>query len=84
MRALRLPGGVAPNLLALAPQLGVLVAHSWQDLALHAFTINGRHLVTCEGNERLSALAVSPDGRFLLTGGAKGLVTLRWLHSLQV
>ena len=84
MRTLSLPGGVGPSLLALAPHLGLLVAHSPDDLALHSFTINGRRAVSAEGSERLSSMAVSPDGRFLLTGGAKGLVTLRWLHSLQV
>ena len=26
----------------------------------------------------------TPDGRLLLAGGTSGLVTLRWLHSLQV
>jgi hypothetical protein len=46
--------------------------------------VNGRHLVSAEGSERLAAMAVSPDGRFLLTAGAKGMVVLRWLHSLQV
>ncbi len=46
--------------------------------------INGRPLVAAEGTERLAAAAVTSDGRFLLTGGAKGSVRLRWLHSLQV
>ena len=46
--------------------------------------INGRPLVAAEGTERLAAAAVTADGRFLLTGGAKGSVRLRWLHSLQV
>lgn len=71
-------------MLAVAPHLGMLVAHSPEDLGLHCFTVNGRHMAFAEGSERLSSLAVSPDGRFLLTGGAKGFVTLRWLHSLQV
>ncbi|KAK9824084.1 hypothetical protein WJX72_007613 [[Myrmecia] bisecta] len=84
VRTLVLPDSAPPSLLAIAPGLGMLIAHSQQDLALHAYTINGRHLVSAEGTEKLRALAVSPDGRFLLTGGAKGTVTLRWLHSLQV
>jgi hypothetical protein len=46
--------------------------------------INGRPLVAAEGTERLAAAAATADGRFLLTGGAKGSVRLRWLHSLQV
>ena len=84
MRALSLPGNAPPQLLVIAPGPGILLAHSWTSLALHAYTINGRHMATAEGTERLSALAVSADGRFVLSGGAKGVITLRWLHSLQV
>jgi len=40
--------------------------------------------VSAEGTERLASAAASADGRFVLTGGAKGLIVLRWLHSLQV
>ena len=83
MRCLTLPKRVPPRMLALGPSPAVLLAHSWGDLALHAFTANGRHLVSMEGTERLHALVLSPDGRLCLTGGAKGGVTLRWLHSLQ-
>ena len=83
-RSLSLPEGVVPALLAAAAGQGMLVAHSWQDLSLHAYTINGRHLVSAEGNERLKAMVISPDGRFLLTGGCKGFITLRWLHSMEV
>ncbi|KAK9837038.1 hypothetical protein WJX84_000368 [Apatococcus fuscideae] len=84
IRCLSLPEAVVPALLAAAAGQGMLVAHSWQDLSLHAYTINGRHLVSAEGNERLKAMVVSPDGRFLLTGGCKGFITLRWLHSMEV
>ena len=27
---------------------------------------------------------MTPDGKLVLSGGARGVVTLRWLHSLQV
>lgn len=37
-----------------------------------------------ECTERLSAMHISPDGRFLLTGGPKGVISLMWLHSFQV
>ena len=84
VRTLRLPGGAPPALLLVTPGPGIVVVHSHADLALHAFTVNGRHLVSAEGTERLAAGVATADGRFLLTGGAKGLVTLRWLHSLQV
>ncbi len=81
---MKLAGGAPPTLLAMAPGPGMLVAHSWADLGLHVFNVNGRHLVSAEGNERLAALAVSPDGHFLLTGGQRGVASLHWLHSLEV
>lgn len=84
MRSLKLPGASSPSLLAFAPQQGLLVAHSQANLSLHSFTVNGRHRLTCECTERVATLAVSPDGKFMLTGGAKGVITLMWLHSFQV
>ena len=84
VRKLRLQGGAPPTLLAIAPGPGMLVAHSWADLGLHVFNINGEHLVSSAGNERLSALAVTASGHFLLTGGLRGVVSLQWLHSLEV
>ncbi|KAL0021859.1 hypothetical protein WJX77_009077 [Trebouxia sp. C0004] len=84
VRCLHLPCNAPPKLLAIAPGPGILLAHSWQSLAIHAYTINGRHIVSAEGIEQLNAFAVSADGRFVLTGGAKGVINLRWIHSLQV
>lgn len=84
MRCFNLPGNAPPQILAIAPGPGILLAHSWKSLAIHAYTVNGRHMATAEGTEKLSAFAVSADGRFLVTGGVKGIITLRWIHSLQV
>lgn len=84
VRTIFLPGKAPPVRLVMAPSDGFLLAHSWADLGLHLFTVNGRLLTSAEGTERLNALVIPPDGKLLLTGGAKGLVTLRWLHSLQV
>lgn len=41
-------------------------------------------LLAADTHERLAALCPTPDGRLLLAAGTSGLVTLRWLHSLQV
>lgn len=60
-----------------------------------AQTRTGTHLLTLtfvlpspspssDTHERLAALCPTPDGRLLLAAGTSGLVTLRWLHSLQV
>lgn len=46
--------------------------------------VNGRLMVAMETTERLAAACATHCGRFLLTGGTKGAVALRWLHSLQV
>jgi len=45
VRTMHLPGKVPPALLVIVPGPGVIVAHSHADLALHAYTVNGRHLV---------------------------------------
>ena len=70
------------------PQLselaGLVVLHCRDNLALHLCTVNGRLLQSVEAVEKLEALLISGDARFLLTGGSKGSVTLRWLHSLEV
>ena len=42
------------------------------------------HPTPADTHERLSCLCPTPDGRLLLSAGTSGLVTLRWLHSLQV
>ena len=72
MRSLHLPGKAVPRLLAMCPKSGQLSVHSWADLALHLYTLNGRHLATAEGTEKLHALAVSPDGRFAAVWGGQG------------
>ncbi|PRW34047.1 BEACH domain-containing lvsC isoform X1 isoform B [Chlorella sorokiniana] len=84
VRSFCLPHGVPPALLCIAPKPGLLLAHSHVDLALHLFNLNCRHLASADTHERLAALCPTPDGRLLLAAGTSGLVTLRWLHSLQV
>ncbi len=51
--------------------------------------VQPRYLSACllshpDTHERLAALCPTADGRLLLAAGTSGLVTLRWLHSLQV
>lgn len=84
VRMLRLPGGVPPHLLTIGDHMAWVVVHSQVDQMLHAFTVNGRHTGSEETDEVLSALVPSPDGRFLLSAGERGVVSLRWFHSLQV
>jgi WD40 repeat protein len=53
------------------------------DLSLYVFTTNGQLLCGDEVGEKLYAMRISDDGRFLLTGGALCALTVRRLHSLE-
>ncbi len=83
VRKVRLPGGAPASLLAVAPGPALLAAHCGADLGLHVLSCNGRLLVSACAAERLAAIVPSPCGRFLVTGGARGVASLLWLHSLE-
>ncbi|KAL0392384.1 UNVERIFIED_CONTAM: BEACH domain-containing protein B [Sesamum radiatum] len=46
------------------------------DLSLHLYSINGRHISTAESNGRLSCLALSSCGDFLVCGGDQGQIII--------
>jgi WD40 repeat protein len=48
---------------------GIILTYSLLDLALHAYTINGVAIGSCDTAERLYALRFSADGQFLVAGG---------------
>lgn len=69
--------------LCLDVHAGVLVAHSAQDGTLSVFTVNGRRIAQCATGELVHNMQVACQGRFLLTVGSLGIITMRWLHSLE-
>ncbi len=78
------PGGHPVHLLHLCPETGNMVAHSWADRSLHAFSLNGHPLARVPHlPERLYALAATADGALLLTGGQRGVVGIHHVHSLE-
>lgn len=83
VRSLRHPSGCALSKL-IASRHGRVVFYSDEDLSLHMFSINGKHLASSESNGRLNCLQLSGCGEFLLCAGDQGQVFMRSMHSLEV
>ena len=62
---------------------GYILAYSHDGYILSSYTLNGRFLRSIMVRERFYSLCLSKDGRVLLTGGEKGLITMRWVHNLN-
>eukprot|EP00003_Mantamonas_plastica_P020206 TRINITY_DN3266_c0_g1_i2.p1 TRINITY_DN3266_c0_g1~~TRINITY_DN3266_c0_g1_i2.p1 ORF type:complete len:326 (-),score=111.23 TRINITY_DN3266_c0_g1_i2:81-1058(-) len=82
VRSMFHPQNRAINLLTVSGD-GLVIAYSWDDLLLHVYSINGKHLYKSDTYERLTAIAVSKDG-YLVTGGEKCTVVIRELPGLEV
>jgi WD40 repeat protein len=54
------------------------------DMRLSVYSMNGALEAFKSTIERLYALALSKDGRYLITGGTKGIIKLRSTYSLEV
>ncbi|PIN12837.1 Conserved WD40 repeat-containing protein [Handroanthus impetiginosus] len=54
------------------------------DLSLHLYSINGRHISTAESNGRLSCLELSSCGDFLACAGDQGQIVIRSMNSLEI
>jgi len=61
-----------------------IVCFSSDDLHLTSYSVNGDLLARCYVREDLKAFCLSTDGRTIITGGAFGIVCIRWVHSLHV
>jgi len=72
------------HLLCFSAQEAIVVAYSADGDTLCSYTINGRWLQSALARERLYAATLSEDGKVVLTGGARGLVVLRWVDSLKL
>ena len=63
---------------------GEVVAHSWTDLSLHRFSLNGVRLATALAPTAMSCLLTAGGGEYLLTGGNDGLIRVYTLHDLCI
>ena len=61
---------------------GHILIHSEKDCTLHLFTINGRHIISVDINDRLKSIEITPDSKYVICGGMKKQVTIRRLYDL--
>lgn len=83
VRSIQHPSGSAISKLV-ASQHGRLVFYGDNDLSLHLYSMNGKHIATCESNGRLICVELSRCGEFLVCAGDQGQITVRSMHSLEV
>ena len=83
VRSLRHPNGCALSKLV-ASQHGRIVFYADDDLSLHLYSINGKHLASSESNGRLNCIELSRCGEFLVCAGDQGQIVVRSMNSLEV
>lgn len=83
VRSLRHPSRCALSKLV-ASQHGRIVFYADDDLSLHLYSINGKHLGTSESNGRLNCLELSRCGEFLVCAGDQGQIVVRSMNTLDV
>ncbi|KAJ7958905.1 BEACH domain-containing protein [Quillaja saponaria] len=83
IRSLRHPSG-SPVSKLVASRHGRIVIYADDDLSLHMYSINGKHLAASESNGRLNAVELSRCGGFLVCAGDQGQIVVRSMNSLEV
>ncbi|XP_073008552.1 BEACH domain-containing protein B isoform X1 [Typha latifolia] len=83
VRSIQHPSGSGLSKLVASTQ-GRLVFYSDNDLSLHLYSINGKHIASSESNGRLNCMELSSCGEFLVCAGDHGQIVLRSMHSLDV
>ncbi|KAJ0974642.1 hypothetical protein J5N97_016607 [Dioscorea zingiberensis] len=83
IRSIKHPSGCALSKLV-GSQHGRLVFYSENDLGLHMYSINGKHIASSESNGRLNCLELSSCGDFLVCASDHGHIVLRSMHSLDI
>ncbi|RCV22961.1 hypothetical protein SETIT_4G261700v2 [Setaria italica] len=82
VRSIQHPSGVGFSKLV-ASQHGRVVLYSENDLSLHMYSINGRHIASSATSGRLNCMELSCCGEFIACAGEKGHIVLRSMHSLD-
>ncbi|XP_010474048.1 PREDICTED: BEACH domain-containing protein B-like [Camelina sativa] len=83
IRSLKHPSGSAVSKIA-ASHHGRIVLYGDDDLSLHLYSINGKHLASSESNGRINCLELSKCGEFLVSAGDQGQIVVRSMNTLEV
>lgn len=83
IRSLRHPSGSALSKLV-ASRHGRIMFYADDDLSLHLYSINGKHLAASESNGRLNCVELSDCGEFLVCAGDQGQIVVRSMNSLEI
>ncbi|CAN4122405.1 unnamed protein product [Withania somnifera] len=83
VRSLQHPSG-SPLSKLIASRHGRIVLYSDDDLSLHLYSINGKHISSSESNGHLNCLELSSCGEFLVCAGDQGLIIVRSMNSLEI
>lgn len=83
VRSLRHPSG-SPLSKLVASRHGRILFYADDDLSLHLYSINGKHLATSESNGRLNCVELSSCGEFLVCAGDQGQIVVRSMNSLEI
>lgn len=63
---------------------GDVLVHSWTDLSLHRFSLNGTRLASTVAPTAMSCLLAAAGGDYLLAGGQDGSILVYSLHDLCI
>ncbi|KAB5568810.1 hypothetical protein DKX38_002603 [Salix brachista] len=83
VRSLCHPSGNALSKLV-ASRHGRIVLYADEDLSLHLYSINGKHLATSESNGRLNCVELSKCGEFLVCAGDQGQIVVRSMNTFDI
>ncbi|CAI9116125.1 OLC1v1017198C2 [Oldenlandia corymbosa var. corymbosa] len=83
VRSLRQPSGCALSKLVVSRH-GQIVLYAHDDLSLHMYSINGKHIASSESNGRLNCVELSACGQFLVCAGDQGQIVVRCMFTLEV
>ncbi|KAJ9567814.1 hypothetical protein OSB04_003780 [Centaurea solstitialis] len=83
LRSLQHPSG-CPLSKLVASRHGRIVLYSDDDLCLHLYSINGKHLTSAESNGRLNCIELSSCGEFMVCAGDQGQIVVRSMKSLEI
>ncbi|KAI3504943.1 hypothetical protein L1887_26753 [Cichorium endivia] len=67
-----------------ASRHGRILLYADDDLSLHLYSINGKHLNSCESNGRLNCIELSGCGEFVVCAGDQGQIVVRLMRSLEI